>query len=127
VEGRKYPWFATQWHPEKTPYEFTDRTIPHSRTAIQTAWSTASVFVDVARLNNHFVPYKRQVKMMIDNYHRHFLAADSIEKRFEPLPDTLWFIPNPKRPREYRKGVNYQPSQAKTYFGFGRKSFINAQ
>jgi gamma-glutamyl hydrolase len=99
VEGRHYPFFATQWHPEKPPYEFSDKTIPHTRTAIDAASFTASLFVDVARLNSHSVEYPEQVKLVIDNYDRHFVAAEGKLDEEDPLPDTLWFVPKPENAR----------------------------
>jgi gamma-glutamyl hydrolase len=55
VEGVQYPLFATQWHPEKPPYEFEDVTVPHTKTAIAAGFQAAQAFVDVARLNSHKV------------------------------------------------------------------------
>jgi gamma-glutamyl hydrolase len=91
---------ATQWHPEKPPYEFADRTIPHSRTAIAAAAETAGLFVDIARLNAHSIPYQDQLKLVINNYERHFVAGEGPSDEDDPLPDTLWFIPEPRRARE---------------------------
>ena len=99
VEGIDYPFFATQWHPEKPPYEFSDKTIPHTRTAIDAASLTASLLIDVARLNGHSIDYPEQVKLVIDNYERHFVAAEGPLDEDDPLPDTLWFIPKPKNAR----------------------------
>lgn len=99
VEGRDYPFFATQWHPEKPPYEFSDKSIPHTRTSIDAASLTASLLIDVARLNLHSVEYKDQVKMVIDNYDRRFVAAEEVFDEDISLPDTLWFVPVPKNAR----------------------------
>lgn len=99
VEGRHYPFFATQWHPEKPPYEFSDKTIPHTRTSIDAASLTASLLIDVARLNSHSVEYEDQVKLVIDNYERHFIAAEGELDEDDPLPDTIWFVPQPKNAR----------------------------
>lgn len=99
VEGIEYPFFATQWHPEKPPYEFSDETIPHSRAAMDAAGATAALLVDVARLNSRTLPYEDQVSTVIDNYDRHFVAAEGPLDEDDPLPDTLWFIPPPKKAR----------------------------
>lgn len=70
MEGIKYPYFGTQWcvvcgkgkglypnknhrHPEKPPYEFSDRHIPHSRDAIGVSNHMAMQFIEVARLSSH--------------------------------------------------------------------------
>lgn len=100
VEGRRYPWLATQWHPEKPPYEFADGTIPHSRTAIETAAETAGLFVDIARLNAHSISYNNQLKLVINNFKRHWVAGEGPSDEDDPLPDTLWFIPEPRRARK---------------------------
>ena len=34
IEHQWMPFFGTQWHPEKPPFEFSDDTIPHSHEAI---------------------------------------------------------------------------------------------
>ncbi len=34
IEHQWMPFFGTQWHPEKPPFEFSDNTIPHSHEAI---------------------------------------------------------------------------------------------
>ena len=36
MESKRYPYTATQWHPEKNAYEWGDKLhIPHSRGAIE--------------------------------------------------------------------------------------------
>ncbi len=37
AEHKHYPFFATQWHPEKTPFEFGNHDIPHTLDAIRTS------------------------------------------------------------------------------------------
>ena len=53
IEARDYPFFGTQWHPEKPPYEFSDTTIPHSRSAVSVSHHLADTFVDLARQCPH--------------------------------------------------------------------------
>ena len=53
VEGKHMPIFATQWHPEKPAYEFSDPTIPHTRTSVDAGYMTAQLLVEVAKLNSH--------------------------------------------------------------------------
>ena len=117
VEGRQYPFFATQWHPEKPPYEFSDDTIPHTRTAIDTAYATASLIVDVARLNAQSSKYEEQVHAVIENYDRHFVAAEGPLDEEDPLPDTLWFVPQPRHPRkdpeEPPKEIDVDPEEGR--------------
>lgn len=53
IESTRYPFFGTQWHPEKPPYEFSDKTIPHSIDAIRVSQHTSNAFVEVARRSSH--------------------------------------------------------------------------
>ena len=100
IEHKRYPIFGTQYHPEKVAFEFSDDTIPHTRTAIEIGFAIADLFVDVARLNDHKMEYKQEVKEVIDNYERRFLASEQDqESSDDPLPDTLWLIPEPEETR----------------------------
>lgn len=89
VEGVQYPLLATQWHPEKPPYEFVDNQMPHSRDVMDLTYHTAQAFVDLARLNKHRVSYEEQVKLSIFNIPRTFTAAT---RDFATFPDTMYFI-----------------------------------
>ncbi|XP_006880500.1 PREDICTED: gamma-glutamyl hydrolase [Elephantulus edwardii] len=53
MEGRKYPIYGVQWHPEKPPYEWKDDRISHSSNAVKTAFYLAQFFVSEAQKNNH--------------------------------------------------------------------------
>ena len=44
---------GTQWHPEKPPFEFSDRTIPKSHTAMSVSHYLADRFMDHARACPH--------------------------------------------------------------------------
>lgn len=95
AEGTRMPIFATQYHPEKPNFEFSDTTIPHTRTAGDVGYSTAQVFVETAKLNARQIPYEDQVDIVIQNYERVFIAADPEEiKDRDPLPDSVWMIPD---------------------------------
>lgn len=41
-----YPFYGTQWHPEKTPFVWTRSYIPHSPSAVMSSFYTAAFFVD---------------------------------------------------------------------------------
>ncbi|KAJ0068973.1 hypothetical protein NL108_015446, partial [Boleophthalmus pectinirostris] len=46
MEAYRYPFYAVQWHPEKSPFEWLDKPgMVHSTTAVQTSFYTASFFV----------------------------------------------------------------------------------
>ncbi|EFJ53180.1 hypothetical protein VOLCADRAFT_102798 [Volvox carteri f. nagariensis] len=54
LEGRNYPFTATQWHPEKNAYEWTPHLhIPHTTDAIRMSQEVANFFVAEARRNLH--------------------------------------------------------------------------
>lgn len=48
AEHKQYPFTATQWHPEKPPFEFGNKMIPHTRDAVRVAqhavrWTPAAL------------------------------------------------------------------------------------
>ncbi|EDO44920.1 predicted protein [Nematostella vectensis] len=50
VEGLKYPFYGTQWHPEKNQFEWTyEENINHSSEAVKVAQYVANFFVDQGR------------------------------------------------------------------------------
>merc|ERR1712107_400179 len=60
IEGRQYPFFGLQWHPEKNNFEFgshgkdvPNQAINHSVNAVEVSLAMASVFVRAARKNGH--------------------------------------------------------------------------
>jgi len=57
MEAKNFPFFATQWHPEKNPYEWDPvwniDGSGHSREAMRTSFYMAEFFVDLARHSNH--------------------------------------------------------------------------
>ncbi|KXZ51986.1 hypothetical protein GPECTOR_10g1008 [Gonium pectorale] len=54
LEGRAYPFTATQWHPEKNAFEWTPHLhIPHGTDAIRMSQEIANFFVAEARRNLH--------------------------------------------------------------------------
>ncbi|XP_064094173.1 gamma-glutamyl hydrolase-like [Macrobrachium nipponense] len=73
VEAWDYPFFAVQFHPEKSPYEWTTKPghdhIPHSSVAIDTANHFAQVYVNYARRNKHrFADTAEEQRSLIYNY-----------------------------------------------------------
>jgi gamma-glutamyl hydrolase len=53
LEGKKYPFFGTQWHPEKPPYEFGMEEIPHSLDALRVSQHLSNMFLEQARMSTH--------------------------------------------------------------------------
>ncbi|KAF5828028.1 hypothetical protein DUNSADRAFT_18347 [Dunaliella salina] len=60
IEGVRYPFFGTQWHPEFPPFEFFLDAIPHSNEAIQVSHHTARALVGAARRSSHRPQSKEQ-------------------------------------------------------------------
>jgi len=57
IEGKKYPIYGTQWHPEKLQFEWEPKeAIDHSPDAIRVGQYMANFFVNQARLNTHKFP-----------------------------------------------------------------------
>ncbi|XP_078254695.1 gamma-glutamyl hydrolase-like [Rhinoraja longicauda] len=70
MEAFRYPIYAVQWHPERSPYEWKlTKEIPHSSEAIKVSWYLADFFVNEARKNFHqFSNREEEVKTLIYNY-----------------------------------------------------------
>uniref|UniRef100_UPI00398F640F gamma-glutamyl hydrolase-like n=1 Tax=Pristiophorus japonicus TaxID=55135 RepID=UPI00398F640F len=69
MEARSYPIYGVQWHPEKNPYEWRIKNIPHSHNAVKVAWYMADFFVNEARKNSHyFSDETEEANALIYNY-----------------------------------------------------------
>ncbi|KAJ1455822.1 peptidase C26, partial [Pelagophyceae sp. CCMP2097] len=57
MEAFDYPFYGTQWHPEKANFEWSlgpdYSNIPHSPTAVEASQATANFFVEAARGSSH--------------------------------------------------------------------------
>ncbi|XP_071350909.1 gamma-glutamyl hydrolase [Trachinotus anak] len=54
MEAYRYPFYAVQWHPEKSPFEWIDKPgMIHSTSAVRASFYTASFFVSEAMKNHH--------------------------------------------------------------------------
>lgn len=78
IEHKEYPFYGTQWHPEKVLYEFVEgKNISHSGSAIKAAHYFADFFVDEARKNfNTFTNSTQMQNMLFYNY-----APDYVGKK----------------------------------------------
>ena len=60
MEARDYPFYGTQWHPEKNNFEWSQNSdysnIPHSPNAILASEATARFFLSEARKSKHIFP-----------------------------------------------------------------------
>ncbi|XP_044270576.1 gamma-glutamyl hydrolase-like isoform X1 [Tribolium madens] len=59
MEHVNYPFFGTQFHPEKNPFEFKKTTVPHCPEAVELAQYFGNFFVNEARKNNHTFENKK--------------------------------------------------------------------
>jgi len=75
VEGKKYPVYATQWHPEKNVFEWGgvgklgEKAIPHGADATAVSQYLADFFISEARKSpNRFATTAAEKKSLIYNY-----------------------------------------------------------
>ncbi|XP_057291728.1 gamma-glutamyl hydrolase-like [Hydractinia symbiolongicarpus] len=70
IEGKKYPFYGIQFHPEKTMFEWaTAISIPHSPQAIRLGQFIANSFMDKVRLNKrHFSNSSMEREYVIEKY-----------------------------------------------------------
>ncbi|KAK3725012.1 hypothetical protein QZH41_017470, partial [Actinostola sp. cb2023] len=70
VEGINYPFYGSQFHPEKNQFEWTlKENINHSYQAIEAMQYLANFFVNQARMSGHkFASTKEERKSLIFNY-----------------------------------------------------------
>jgi len=96
AEHNRYPFFATQWHPEKPPFEFGMTVVPHSIDAILVSQHLANVFVEAARRSSHtFESLEQELEDLIYNYHVYFsLKDESMEASYDG-PDMTYFSDRP--------------------------------
>ncbi|GAA6107997.1 zgc:171566 [Tachysurus ichikawai] len=80
MEAYRYPFYAVQWHPEKSPFEWIDKSgMIHSTSAIRASFYTASFFVSEAMKSQHHFPTPSdEEKALIYNYDPVFKGMNSI-------------------------------------------------
>ncbi|KAK9803146.1 hypothetical protein WJX72_001749 [[Myrmecia] bisecta] len=111
IEHRRYPFFGTQWHPEKPPYEFSDLAIPHSHDAIRVGQHLANVFIELARQSPHTPESKEEeLAMLIYNYKPVFTARDIVMEPSYDGPDITYFF-DPIRDGADRLGADAHASE----------------
>jgi len=80
VEGISYPFYGTQWHPEKNIFEWTkEEAINHSPNAIGIAQYLSYFFVNEARQNgHHFEDLKEENEMVMSRYSPVYSGGSSL-------------------------------------------------
>jgi gamma-glutamyl hydrolase len=101
AEHKKYPFYATQWHPEKPPFEFGMAEVPHTLDAILVSQHLANVFVDTARKSSHaFTSIEEELEDLIYNYKVWFsLKDESMEESYDG-PDQVYYFDEKDEPHE---------------------------
>ena len=75
VQGKKYPIFGTQFHPEKNLFEFLNSVFPHDNDAIISASYLSNFIVSLGRKNNNTFPIEELNQQLIYNYPPIFIHA----------------------------------------------------
>lgn len=111
AEHKHYPFYATQWHPEKPPFEFGMAEIPHTLEAIQVAQHLANVFIETARKSPHtFESPEEELMELIYNYPPYFTLRDSIFDGSYDGPDITYFFD--RSDDEPHKGPDDKPDNS---------------
>ncbi|GFS15086.1 gamma-glutamyl hydrolase [Elysia marginata] len=79
MEAYKYPFYASQWHPEKNVFLWSaNSAINHDFHAIRVSQYMANFFVNEARKSTHqFDSAQEEAREMIENYVRKFVPTTS--------------------------------------------------
>ncbi|XP_034562236.1 gamma-glutamyl hydrolase [Notolabrus celidotus] len=68
-EAYQYPFYGTQWHPEKNAFEWMKPYIPHTPSAIKVTFYMADFFVNEAKKNSHrFDSEEDEKRVLIYNH-----------------------------------------------------------
>ncbi|XP_041945483.1 zgc:171566 [Alosa sapidissima] len=80
MEAYQYPFYAVQWHPEKSPFEWIDKPgMIHTDSAIRASFYTSLFFISEAMKSQHRFPLpSEEEKALIYNYSPVFCGLDSI-------------------------------------------------
>ncbi|XP_050393733.1 gamma-glutamyl hydrolase A [Patella vulgata] len=80
-EAFKYPFYGTQWHPEKNSFNWSPKLlIDHSDLAVDVTQYFSNYFVNQARFSFHkFANNNTEIHSMIDNYKRTYLTDGTFD------------------------------------------------
>ena len=87
MEGRKYPFYSMQWHPEKPPFEWNpEKVIPHFSASIELSRYISNFFVNEARFSKHkFASRKKERAALIYNHNPTYIAGIDEHSIFEQI------------------------------------------
>lgn len=80
MEAFRYPFYAVQWHPEKSPFEWIDKAgMIHSVSAVKASFYTANFFVSEAMKSSHrFSSPAEEESALIYNFSPVYRGADAV-------------------------------------------------
>ncbi|KAM6927444.1 gamma-glutamyl hydrolase [Xenentodon cancila] len=80
MEAYRYPFYAVQWHPEKSPFEWIEKAgMVHSTSAVRVSFYTARFFVSEAMKNHHrFSSPAEEDRALIYNFHPIYRGIQSV-------------------------------------------------
>eukprot|EP01113_Clastostelium_recurvatum_P036048 TRINITY_DN5090_c0_g1_i3.p1 TRINITY_DN5090_c0_g1~~TRINITY_DN5090_c0_g1_i3.p1 ORF type:complete len:319 (-),score=58.44 TRINITY_DN5090_c0_g1_i3:41-976(-) len=81
MEGHTYPFFSTQWHPERSLYEWLpSEAVNHSYQIVQISNYIVEFFVEQTRASTHAYPsYAAEQAAVIENYNPYFTGLQDID------------------------------------------------
>jgi len=85
LEAKEFPFYATQFHPEKNMFEWAPwhTSIPHSREATSVSLYMVEYFVEEARKSSHQFPSRAaEEKHLIYNHRSYFSGQENINSGF---------------------------------------------
>uniref|UniRef100_A0A3Q3W8L1 folate gamma-glutamyl hydrolase n=1 Tax=Mola mola TaxID=94237 RepID=A0A3Q3W8L1_MOLML len=82
MEAYDYPFYATQWHPEKNAFEWKKPFVSHTASAVKSTFYMSEFFVSEARKNTHgFQSQEEENKALIYQYSPVYMgSAGSFEQ-----------------------------------------------
>lgn len=93
IESKHHPFFGTQWHPEKPPFEFANAAIPHSLDSIKVSQHLGHSFIEAARRSSHEPESEEEeLEMQIYNTAPVFTARDIVMEPSYDGPDITYFL-----------------------------------
>ncbi|XP_018572899.1 gamma-glutamyl hydrolase B-like [Anoplophora glabripennis] len=85
MESVNYPIYGVQFHPEKNPFEFEKKGVPHSKEAVDVSLYFASFFVEESKKNNNTFPSEElEKKSLIYNYNPRYTGI-SVKSPYEQV------------------------------------------
>ena len=120
MEAKAYPFFGSQFHPEKNPFEWKRAACPHSMTSIRASQDLANFFVEETRRNCHkFKSATNEHKSLIYNFQPQYTAVvlDSVfqQQYFFNVTDIKRFVGTGLTPLRNLFGKKSRFEDSKTF------------